>query len=67
MPLFHPALERWFSTALGSPTAAQRAGWECWYVPQSRVMHIRGQSTGVTALDQKPRRLPKYWFESRRR
>jgi N-acetylglucosaminyl-diphospho-decaprenol L-rhamnosyltransferase len=46
---------------------ARRAGWECWYVPQSRVMHIRGQSTGVTALDQKPRRLPKYWFESRRR
>ena len=28
MPLFHPALERWFSTALGSPTAAQRAGWD---------------------------------------
>jgi N-acetylglucosaminyl-diphospho-decaprenol L-rhamnosyltransferase len=46
---------------------AQRLGWECWYVPQSRVMHIRGQSTGVTALDDKPKRLPKYWFESRRR
>lgn len=43
------------------------AGWECWYVPESRVMHVRGQSTGVTALDQKPRRLPGYWFESRRR
>jgi N-acetylglucosaminyl-diphospho-decaprenol L-rhamnosyltransferase len=43
------------------------AGWECWYVPESRVMHVRGQSTGVTALDQKPRRLPAYWFESRRR
>jgi N-acetylglucosaminyl-diphospho-decaprenol L-rhamnosyltransferase len=46
---------------------ARRAGWECWYVPQSRVMHIRGQSTGVTVLDEKPKRLPKYWFESRRR
>lgn len=43
------------------------AGWEVWYVPDSRVMHIRGQSTGVTVLDEKPRRLPRYWFESRRR
>lgn len=43
------------------------AGWEVWYVPDSCVMHIRGQSTGVTALDTKPRRLPRYWFESRRR
>jgi hypothetical protein len=45
---------------------ARSAGFECWHVPQSRVMHIRGQSTGVTVLDQKPRRLPRYWFESRR-
>ncbi|MEY4508832.1 MAG: hypothetical protein RLZZ450_954 [Pseudomonadota bacterium] len=43
------------------------AGWEIWYVPDSRVMHIRGQSTGVTTLDDKPKRLPRYWFESRRR
>jgi N-acetylglucosaminyl-diphospho-decaprenol L-rhamnosyltransferase len=46
---------------------AKQAGWEVWYVPESRVMHIRGQSTGVTALDEKPKRLPGYWFESRRR
>ncbi|MDB4974764.1 MAG: glycosyl transferase family 2 [Myxococcaceae bacterium] len=46
---------------------AKEAGWEVWYVPESRVMHIRGQSTGVTALDTKPQRLPRYWFESRRR
>lgn len=46
---------------------AHDAGWECWYVPQSTVMHVRGQSTGVTSLDQKPKRLPGYWFESRRR
>ena len=26
---------------------AHRAGWPCWYVPQSRIMHIGGQSTGV--------------------
>ena len=30
-------------------------------------MHIRGQSTGVTVLDEAPKRLPRYWFESRRR
>jgi N-acetylglucosaminyl-diphospho-decaprenol L-rhamnosyltransferase len=46
---------------------AQAAGWQRWYVPQSRVMHVRGQSTGVTVLNEKPRRLPRYWFESRRR
>ncbi len=46
---------------------AKRAGWGCWYVPQSRVMHILGQSTGVTAKNQAPKRLPQYWYESRRR
>jgi len=39
---------------------AKRAGWSCWYVPQSRVMHITGQSTGVTAKNVAPKRLPKY-------
>lgn len=46
---------------------AKRAGWTCWYVPQSRVMHILGQSTGVTAKNQAPKRLPQYWYDSRRR
>ncbi|MFT3927956.1 MAG: glycosyltransferase family 2 protein [Myxococcales bacterium] len=46
---------------------ARAAGFETWHVPQSRVMHIRGQSTGVTVLNEKPKRLPSYWFESRRR
>ncbi|MBF2026925.1 MAG: glycosyltransferase family 2 protein [Oscillatoriales cyanobacterium C42_A2020_001] len=46
---------------------AKRAGWGCWYVPQSRVMHILGQSTGVTAKNQAPKRLPQYWYDSRRR
>lgn len=46
---------------------AQQAGWDCWYVPQSRVMHIAGQSTGVTTKTDRPKRLPTYWFESRRR
>ena len=46
---------------------ASRAGFATWYVPESRVMHIRGQSTSVTDLTIGPRRLPPYWFESRRR
>ncbi|HEX8323976.1 MAG TPA: glycosyltransferase family 2 protein, partial [Tepidisphaeraceae bacterium] len=25
-----------------------RAGFECWYVPQSRIIHLVGQSSGVT-------------------
>jgi N-acetylglucosaminyl-diphospho-decaprenol L-rhamnosyltransferase len=43
-----------------------RAGWETWYVPDSKVMHISGQSSGVTARD-RVGPLPDYWFESRRR
>jgi len=46
---------------------AKRAGWSCWYVPESRVMHIAGQSTGVTARGAAPKRLPQYVFDSRRR
>lgn len=44
---------------------AKRAGYPTWYVPSSRVMHILGQSTGVTEVTDKPKRLPHYWFESR--
>jgi N-acetylglucosaminyl-diphospho-decaprenol L-rhamnosyltransferase len=44
---------------------AQRAGFTTWYVPESRVMHIGGQSTAV--LQNSRGRLPSYWFESRRR
>jgi N-acetylglucosaminyl-diphospho-decaprenol L-rhamnosyltransferase len=43
---------------------ARQAGFATWYVPDSRIMHIVGQSTSVT---DRPRRLPSYWFESRRR
>lgn len=45
----------------------QHHGWTNWYVPASRVIHATGQSTGVTAAGQELRRLPPYWFESRRR
>ncbi|CAN5904414.1 glycosyltransferase family 2 protein [soil metagenome] len=46
---------------------ARRAGWPCWYVPESRVVHLVGQSSGVTASQHARRRLPDYWFRSRRR
>jgi N-acetylglucosaminyl-diphospho-decaprenol L-rhamnosyltransferase len=46
---------------------AKRAGFSTWYVPESRVMHIAGQSTMVTGPRTESRRLPAYWFESRRR
>lgn len=46
---------------------AKRAGWSCWYVPDSRIVHIVGQSTGVTDTKRPAKRLPQYWFNSRRR
>lgn len=46
---------------------ARRAGWPAWHVPQSRVVHIAGQSTGIDRRDEKPKRRPAYWFEARRR
>jgi N-acetylglucosaminyl-diphospho-decaprenol L-rhamnosyltransferase len=45
---------------------AKAAGFEVWYVPASRVVHIAGQSTKVTERDAAPKRLPAYWFDSRR-
>jgi N-acetylglucosaminyl-diphospho-decaprenol L-rhamnosyltransferase len=44
---------------------ARRAGWQTWYVPASRVVHLAGQTTGVT--QRKPKRHPSYYFEARRR
>jgi len=46
---------------------ASNAGWECWYVPESRVVHYVGQSSGVTNTKVAAKRRPQYWFESRRR
>lgn len=46
---------------------AYRHGWECWYVPASRVVHLVGQASGVTDIKVKAKRRPAYWFESRRR
>ena len=46
---------------------ANRAGWPCWYVPDSRVVHLVGQSSGITDAIQSRKRRPAYWFASRRR
>lgn len=45
---------------------ARRAGWETWLVPESRIVHLMGQTTGVTRRDTKPKRRPAYWFQARR-
>jgi N-acetylglucosaminyl-diphospho-decaprenol L-rhamnosyltransferase len=46
---------------------ASRAGFSCWHEPRSRVVHLEGQATGVTDPRNARRRLPTYWFDSRRR
>ena len=46
---------------------AARAGWKCWHEPRSRVVHLEGQATGVNDARNARRRLPSYWFDSRRR
>lgn len=43
---------------------ARKKGWPVWYVPASRIVHLEGQSTGVTT---RLKRLPPYLFEARRR
>ncbi|MCW2349560.1 glycosyltransferase family 2 protein [Sphingobium sp. B12D2B] len=45
-----------------------RAGWEMWFVPGSRVIHIAGAATGVASGAQVAvRPYPAYRFEARRR
>ena len=41
---------------------AQQAGWQVFYVPESRVEHVGSASTGLKAWD----RTPPYWFAARR-
>ncbi|MBL1321895.1 MAG: glycosyltransferase family 2 protein [Methylophaga sp.] len=43
-----------------------RSGWECWYVPSSKVVHFVGQSSGINNTGM-TKRMPQYWFDSRRR
>lgn len=46
---------------------ARDADWEVWHLPQARVVHYVGQLTGVRTANARPKRLPPYWYESRRR
>jgi GT2 family glycosyltransferase len=46
---------------------ALQAGFPTWYVPESRVMHSYGKSTNLDDETRLSRRLPGYWFDSRRR
>ena len=46
---------------------AKRAGWPCWYVPTSHVVHLVGQVSQVTDPKLRRKRRPRYWFDSRRR
>ena len=45
---------------------AERAGWETWFVPESKIIHFEGSSTGVTAPGSQ-KRVPAYWHQARRR
>jgi N-acetylglucosaminyl-diphospho-decaprenol L-rhamnosyltransferase len=45
---------------------ARQAGWLTWHVPASRVVHLEGQSTGATGTTARWRRVPQFWFDSRR-
>jgi len=46
---------------------ANRSGYQCWYVPDSKVFHAVGASTGISDKRKAAPRRPKYWFDSRRR
>lgn len=46
---------------------AARAGFTCYSEPRSRVVHLEGQATGFADSRNRNRRLPRYWFDSRRR
>lgn len=44
----------------------RKAGFQSWHVPQSRVVHLVGQASGLTGEKTRERRRPAYWFCSRR-
>jgi N-acetylglucosaminyl-diphospho-decaprenol L-rhamnosyltransferase len=43
---------------------ARNVGWKIWFVPESRVVHMEGGSTGIQNTT---KRRPPYWYDSRRR
>jgi hypothetical protein len=47
--------------------AAKRAGWQTWYVPESRVVHLVGAASELSDARKHRKRRPTYWFDARRR
>ena len=43
------------------------AGFSCWYIPQSRVVHLVGATSGITNKKDALNPLPEFWYESRKR
>jgi hypothetical protein len=50
----------WFRTA-------RRKGYQAWYLPDARVVHLVGRASGIVNEQKGAKRLPAYWFESRHR
>jgi hypothetical protein len=44
---------------------ANEKGWQTWFVPASRVIHLEGAASGITSTNRK--RRPEYWHQARRR
>lgn len=42
-------------------------GFSLWYVPEARIVHLVGASSGITADKAWMKRRPAYWFQARRR
>jgi N-acetylglucosaminyl-diphospho-decaprenol L-rhamnosyltransferase len=45
---------------------AKRAGYSCWYVPSSRVVHLVGSASQLSDARKHRKRRPAYWFQSRK-
>ena len=43
---------------------AADAGWETWYVPEARAVHLEGAATGVNSGGSARKRKPSYWYAS---
>lgn len=46
---------------------ARKAGWDSVYVPEARIIHLRGKSSQVKEKINTAKRLPRYYYASRTR
>ncbi len=42
----------------------KKRGWKVWHLPQAKVSHVAGASTGVRYVNPERPPLPGYWFDS---